>query len=246
MRRSRTCLALASAAILALLLSGCVYLRLLELKHQIAAFDRNFFVQTDDGVRIVCRNPVLLAKDVRWLGVAPEKVRKSGAAEQWQVRWVKQLPPGGHENGEFDIIIDMLFAQEKLTRLSIPERYFAVMPKSLLLDLLHSLGSARVDRSSRSVEAQLASARPDLPGIQKLLGRPSSRASKGNETVFRYRYVPATSSGFARTAAFDMAVYFDDSTGQMTRWEGQTPVGRVGFSFEPTKTAAEPAPNPRE
>jgi hypothetical protein len=219
-------------AVVALLLGGCVYLRLLELKHQIAAFDRNFTVQTDDGVRIVCEHPVLLSDDVRWIGLAPEQTKRVGQAEAWQVRWVKQLPPEVHEQGAFDIMIDLLFAEDKLTRVSIPERYFAVMKKSLLIDLLRSLGGAHVDKDRRSIEAQLASARPDLPEIAKLLGEPTSRATEANHTVLRYRYVPVTTSRLARAAVFDMTLTFDSAHGQMLRWQGHTPVGDVGFNFE--------------
>lgn len=231
MRRLRVALAVL-LCIAAFALGGCVYLRLLELKHQIASFDQNFSVQTDDGVRITCLKPVLLADDVRWIGLAPEKSKRIGTAEQWQVRWIKQLPPGVHESGEFDIVVELLFIREKLTRVSIPERYFAVMPKQLLLDLLRSLGQAKVNRSSRSIEAQLAASRPDLPGIQKLLGRPTSERVDGNQTIYKYRYVPVTPTRLARKAVFDMTVHFDNASGRMLRWEGQTPVGRIGFSFE--------------
>jgi hypothetical protein len=229
-RRTR----LAATAVLvaiSLLFGGCVYLRLLELKHQIAAFDRNFAVQTDDGVRIVCLNPVLLSEDVRWLGLTPEQVKTVGHAEQWQVRWVKQLPPGVHETGTYDIVITMMFAEDKLTRVAIPERYFAVMPKKLLVDLLRSLGGAKVDRDRRSVEAQLAGNRPDLPAIQKLLGRPSEESTVNGQSLFRYRYLPASSRGLARGAALDVAVYFDPPTGQLERWVAHTPVGTIGFNF---------------
>jgi hypothetical protein len=236
MARARQWLALLLATATALLLSGCVYLRLLEVKHQIAAFDRNFATETDNGVRIICRNPVLLADDIRWIGLAPESTKRVGSAEQWQVRWVKQLPPDIHEAGEFDIVLELLFVHDKLTRISIPERYFAFMPKALLLDLLRSLGGAQVDKRSRSIEAQLAAARPDLPGIQKLLGRPSSEITQGSETQFRYRYVPVSTTRLARSAVFDVTVHFNTTSGEMLRWEGQTPVGKVGFKFTNKET----------
>ncbi|HVU34520.1 MAG TPA: hypothetical protein VHE61_13885 [Opitutaceae bacterium] len=215
-----------------LLLAGCVYLRLIQLKHQLADFDHNFTVDTSDGVRITCQHPLLLTGDVRWLGVTPEKIRRIGHAEEWEVRWVKQLPPSVHEAGAYDIVVRFVFADDKLTRVSIPQRYFALMPKKFLLDLLRSLGGARVNKENRSVEAQLAGARPDLPGIEKLLGRPTAESSKPGQTIRRYRYVPAGSRRLARAAVFDLNVTFDDATGKMLRWEGKTPVGNIGFNFE--------------
>lgn len=213
------------------LLGGCVYLRLLELKHQIAHFDDNFRVATDDGVRIICTHPVLLDQDVRWLGLAPEQTRRIGSAEQWQVRWVKQLPVGVHEKQDYDIVIQLLFVRHKLKRVSIPQRYFAVMPKSLLVDLLRSLGSAAVNKSGRTVNARLAAAPPNLPDVEKLFGRPTDEGSQPGETWMRYRYVPATTGGLARKAVFDMTVHLDQATGRMRRWEGRTPVGTVRFNF---------------
>jgi hypothetical protein len=230
----------------AVLFTGCVYLRLLELKHQIAAFDRNFAVQTDDGVRIVCRNPVLLSGDVRWIGLTPERTRRVGSAEEWHVRWVKELPPTVHESGAFDITVELLFSQDKLTRVAIPERYFALMPKSLLLDLLRSLGGAKVDKGSRSVEAQLASSRPNLAAIEKLLGQPTERQTAAGSTLLRYRYVPVGAAGAARRAVFDMALYFQPDSGQLLRWQARTPVGNLGFNFQqqtsPATPSAPPAP----
>jgi hypothetical protein len=230
-KRSHAAAAAVIAAV-AVLLSGCVYLRLLELKHQIAAFDRNFAVSTESGVRIECRNPVLLTGDVKWIGLAPEHTKTVGVAQDWDVRWVKDLPPDVHETGAFDIVIQMRFVEDKLTRVAIPERYFAVMSKTLLIDLLRSLGGAKVDRDRRSIEAQLASSRPDLPAIGKLLGLPTDRKIEESRTILHYRYVPVATARLARAAVFDMTLRFDTSTGQLLRWGGRTPVGSVGFNFE--------------
>ncbi len=214
------------------LFASCVYLRLLALKHQIADFDRNFAVQTTDSVRITCLHPVLLSSDVRWIGLVPERVKRLGRAAQWQVRWIKQLPPGVRETGAFDIVVELTYVDDKLTRVAIPERYFALMPKDFLIDLLRSLGTGKIDRDRRSIETRLAGSRPDLPQIEKLLGRPTDQAAQGPQTSMRYRYVPV-GAGTTRAAVFDMSLYFDRASGALLRWQGRTPVGNIGFNFEP-------------
>ncbi|MBM3855124.1 MAG: hypothetical protein FJ399_18545, partial [Verrucomicrobia bacterium] len=93
----------AALALCALLLGGCVYLRLLEVKLQLAKFDRYFALRSDDGLVILCQKPVIRPDDVRWFGVKPETVRRLGHAEEWQIRWVKQLPPGVTEAQVYDI-----------------------------------------------------------------------------------------------------------------------------------------------
>ena len=81
---ARHCL-LAAVALgaLSLALGGCVYLRLLAIKRQLADFDRHFTLQQADGLRLICRDPVLLSQDFTWMGVVPESKRKLGVAEQW-------------------------------------------------------------------------------------------------------------------------------------------------------------------
>lgn len=241
MTAARECSARLRAGVIAalalactLLLSGCVYLRLLELKKQIDRFDEFFSLQTRDGLAIVCHTPVLRTSDVRWIGLRPENTRRIGQAEQWQVRWVKQLPPDVKENLEYDIVLELGFTQDKLTRVAIPERYFAVMPKQFLVGVIKSLGRGKIDKSGKRIDAtvsaaEVAAARPNLPSIDKLLGKPSEEREEGENTFVRYRYVP--SSKEARSGVFDMQLTFHTRTGELLKWQGITPVGKIGFDF---------------
>jgi len=234
-RYARLALAWGLAA-LTLLLSGCVYLRLLELKKQLNEFDQHFVLQTKDGLSLVCQDPVLRTKDVRWMGLRPEQTKKLGLAEQWQVRWVKQLPVGIAEPGTFDIIIELGFADDKLTRVKIPERYFSVLPKDFLIGVIKSVGRGKIDKSSKKIESSLsasevANARPNLPDIDKLLGRPSEETEVGPNTVVRYRYIPATSE--SKAGVFDMHLTFHTKTGELLHWHGKTPIGNIAFNFGP-------------
>jgi hypothetical protein len=230
------------ALALALLLSGCVYLRLLELKKQLGNFDRHFVLQTEDGLALLCQHPVLLNDDIRWIGLEPEHTKRLGHAEQWQVRWVKQLPPGVTEKTQFDIVVELTFANAKLTRAAIPERYFAVMPKQFLVGVIKSLGHGKIDKSARQIDAavssaDVAAARPTLPALDKLLGAPTDERVEGPITITRYRYVPATKG--SRAGVFEMILHFDTKSGELLRWQGKTPVGNIGFDFASDRKAAE-------
>ena len=217
-----------------LLLSGCVYLRLLEIKQQLGKFDQFFALQSVDGLAIICQTPVLRTNDVRWIGLKPEHTKKLGHAEQWSVRWVKQLPEGVTEKPQFDIVLELGFANDKLSRVAIPERYFAVMPKQFLIGVIKSLGRGKIDKTGKKIEAEvsadeIAAARPNLPAIDKLLGIPSEEREDGTTTIVRYRYVPATKE--ARAGVFDMHLTFDTKSGELLKWQGFTPVGKIGFDF---------------
>jgi hypothetical protein len=221
----------------AALLSGCVYLRLLELKLQLGRFDEHFTLQTTDGLALICLHPVVRSGDVRWLGIKSESIQQVGHAAQWRIRWVKQLPAGETEAVEYDIVVDLTFTDDRLTRLSIPERYFAVMPKDFLVGVVKSLGRGRVDAGGKRIEATVTAAavaatRPRLPALHRLLGRPTETKTDGPRTTVRYRYVPATKESAA--GIFDMHLTFDTATGELRRWQGFTPVGRIGFDFPAT------------
>lgn len=224
----------AGAAAVVLLSSGCVYLRLLELKRQFAQFERHFALQTDDGIRLLCQTPVLRMDDVRWIGLRPETIKQLGQAELWHVRWLKQLPAGVTEEGTFHLAIDLTFANGKLTGFAIPETYFKLLPKTFVIGVIKSLGGAKVDQSARTAEAavsaeSVALAQPKMPSIEKILGRPTESRVEGAQTIDRYRYVPATNE--SRAGVFEMTLRFDTASGELRHWHGRTPMGTIAFRF---------------
>lgn len=215
-----------------LLLGGCVYLRLLQLKRQIGTFEQHFRVEAADGLRISCLRPVLEQDDVRWLGLEPEKTWATETGEAWQVRWVKQLPPGVTEPQSVDLVADLTFTGDKLSSVAIPERYFAFMSKTFLLDLLRSLGAAKVNKSSRSLDAAPAGSQPDETSVRRMLGVPTAETVADGFRVIRYVYRPTAASRVRPAATFEMILRFDTGSGRLQHWRGKTPVGEIAFSFK--------------
>ena len=234
--RAWVLLALASCLFL---LSGCVYLRLLALKRQLAEFDTNFTLETSQGLRLGFINPLLLSDDVRWIGLTPETVKKLGASEQWRVRWVKQVPPGTAEKGNFDLEVEMMFTDDKLTRLFIPERYFSIMPKAFVIGLLRGLGGATVDKNARSADVnfspsdrELLTAQIVTTSLAMFLGQPTERRTEDARTLFRYHFTPIPAG--AKNGFFDVRFTFDTASGQLLRLDGRSPVGKIAFNFQQT------------
>jgi hypothetical protein len=218
------------------MLSGCVYLHLLQLKRQLADFDRHFTLQTDKGVRLNCLEPVLLAEDVRWLGFEPASVRTIGQADQWHLRWLKQKAADDGAEGSFEIAFDLFFADEKLTALSIPDRYFSVLPKSVVVNSIKSLGGARVDKKDRRVESQVRLALDDASQpwptratIASVLGRPTEESTEDDRLTWRYRFVSADPA--RKGKAIHLRFSFDPATEKLVQIRGQLPVGRIDLRF---------------
>ncbi|HVS52119.1 MAG TPA: hypothetical protein VHD62_07155 [Opitutaceae bacterium] len=235
-RRPRAWLVAALAPV-AFLLGGCVYLRLLELKHQLADFDRNFTIQTTNGLRLTCLHPVLLSSDVRWLGLGPSTVQKLGAAERWHLRWIKQLPPGVEEKGNFEIAFDLIFVDGKLTTFLLSESYFALMPKDFLIASIKSLGGAKVNEKDRSVESRLAApdraafTPPSRSDITGMLGVPTEEHREGDRLMLRYRCV-SDAPGLG-DREFDIRLVFDAGTDRLLQTTGRIPIGTLNLDFTP-------------
>lgn len=223
----------------ALLTSGCVYFRLLELKSQLADFDRNFALETTDGVHLVFLHPVLLGDDLRWLGADPQEIIKTGDHEHWHVRWVKQLPTGVAEETVHDLELFAEIEDHELHSLRIPERYFEFFPKSLFVNVLRSTGKARIDRESHQAEVNAAgssssgttkSRLPELSSIEGLLGAPTQKSTEpSGQLRYRYRYKAQTPNGKGK--AIEAIFFFDPQSGALRRMVGKLPKGTMNYNF---------------
>src|SRR5471032_2046119 len=158
-RRSRILVLLALGAV-SLLCGGCVYWRLLQLKLQLGDFDRNFAVDTRDGLTLTCRNPLLLDEDfVQFFHWVPDARQRSGTAEKWHFAWVKEPAADAAGEAPLEVGLDLLFSNGKLVKIIAPEKFFAAsLPKSLALAALHSLGNAKIDQEKRQANSTIGSA----------------------------------------------------------------------------------------
>lgn len=240
MRLARRCVPAFGLLACALLLSGCVYLRLLRLKWQLAEFDRNFAVQTADGLALTFKQPVLLDEDVesffRWI---PDTRQRSGDAEQWRFRWIKQ-PAAEDGEAVVEFAVELMFVDHRLVRLSAPETFFAAtMPKSLALAALRSLGSAQIDRKNRRAESTLSSTDLEMAaaeafltaqGVTAALGAPGMRRETGGLLEWRYEFRPASAQQrVGNSGAVDITFLIDPSTQRVRVMKGQTVFGTVVF-----------------
>jgi len=232
-----------------LLLGGCIYLRLLELKNQLASFDRYFETDLRDGVKLTCKQPVLLAEDMAFFKLAPESRQRAGIAEMWHFRWVKAYAVAGEAPADYAVTADFTFVDHKLTRVILPERLFAFIPKPMFLLMVRAFGHAQIDREKRTANASVhADFGPDQTpprmtgaGLTALLGAPMAKTETAAGTKWRYRYQAASPD--QRSGYIDVTFTLDPATGTVRHLEGIVFNGRINLDFtEPS--AQPPAPNP--
>jgi len=199
-RRMRRAALAAAGAAACLLLGGCIYLRLLALKHQLADFDRYFATDTHDGLKITCREPVLLDEDMAFFHLVPESKQRAGVAERWHFRWVKVNATPGEEQARFEMTADFVYVNHKLASVLLPERFFAFMPKAFFLAMVKAFGQANVDEAKRTASANVhLNLGPDaMPrrltrdDLAAMLGAPFETRETPAGLLWRYRYRAAS------------------------------------------------------
>ncbi len=166
-------------AAVVLILSGCVWSRLLDWKGQLKEFDR-YVTVVDIGPELVLqfKKPCIRPGDIGYLfgSETPSKrtERDSGGIyASWILRRDRADSIGldlalGAADGEDDTLADSL---------RIPSQVLAFIPKQRLLATVRAFGSAEIDRDKRQAAAGLtgADAQPISPGravVVAALGEP--------------------------------------------------------------------------
>lgn len=199
-RRAARRLAWLPVAGACLLLGGCIYLRLLELRSQLADFGRYFDVDLRQGVTIVCRKPVLLDEDMAFFHLAPESRHRLGNVERWQFRWVKAYQAPGEDPRNYEVSLDFMFVDHKLVRVLLPERMFMFVPKHFLLTIVKAFGHSQIDRTRRTASANVHEdfapgvipPPPSDADLTAMLGAPEAKKETAAGSVWNYRYQAAS------------------------------------------------------
>lgn len=210
-----------------LLFSGCIYLRLLELKNQLADFERYFATDLRDGVKITCRTPVFLDKDMAFFHLAPESRQRVGVAERWHFRWLKDGAAPDANPGSDEFAMDLIFVDHRLTRVILPERLFAFVPKHFFLTVVRAFGGAQIDREHRTARAWVhEDLGPDkIPPpptgseLRAQLGAPVETRETPAGLIWRYSYKPATAD--QHSGRIEATFTLNPATGHLRRMQAR-------------------------
>ncbi len=220
-------------------LGGCVYLRLLQLKNQLADFDRHFAIDDGAGLKLSFKSPVLLDDDMSFLGMKTSARQRSGAAERWTVRWVK-TPAADDPRGEtFQQSLDFVFVHGKMTTVLVPERFFVFFPKNILVAGLRAMGRVRVDREKRSATTEVQDG--DLQGetpvlsieaLRQTIGGPNEIAGDTASPEWRYLFEPGAEC--AGSGGIELTFTVDPAAQVVRRVRGRLIFGTFDFVYPVT------------
>ncbi|MBI4397222.1 MAG: hypothetical protein HY548_09015 [Elusimicrobia bacterium] len=178
-----------------LVLSGCVYLRLLELKSQIKSFDKNFTVSGHPELIIQFHNPILFTKDMRFLiGADPLSKKTLGNEKIWHYEFkiVRHSPP--EKTPMEDLNLTLYFAKGKLSRFTVPETFLLLFSREVMTETMRLAGNSEVLETKRLVRAHMRlspEADAKLPSREKtlsLMGKPLAVQQQEDLQTYIYRY----------------------------------------------------------
>lgn len=191
---SRAGIAAAAVAVL-VFLSGCVYLRLLDIKRQLVDFDKNFLIGGRAELVVEFLQPALYQRDARFLIGAPplgETLTEEGTLDHFEFflhRSSASTPP------PFDrLSLDLAYRDKKLVKIIVPENFLMLFSRNVLVETLKQAKDAAVYEMKRLARAKIIlspEVEAELPSRSRtefLLGSPTETISVGEDETWIYRF----------------------------------------------------------
>lgn len=216
-------------ACLALLLSGCVYLRLLETKNQIADFDNNFHVDASRHFTLHFHKPTLLSEDFTYLsGIEPSTHSPLATGKRNDYVFRKIDANGDIVNTPAgELVFELTFDnQDRLTSWDFSPVFLAMAPAAFLEASLRSIGNAAIDQSKHRVSADsssLAKIVAELPprsNIVAALGPPLEITDHPDGLRYLYKFRldgRAVDEGHEKNRYAEAKLYFDKQTDRLLK-----------------------------
>ena len=217
--------------------TGCVYLRLLQVKRQLNDFHNNFNLSDDGGLTLIFKNPVLLEKDIVWLMKnKPLDAERSENGELWRYILEKHYAAANREEDNFDIPISMYFQNEKLVEITFPERFLKDLSIPLLKKMLSSMGKAAIDKVNRQLESSFegsnASEIPKKKYVLNVLGIPYENKTIEGVTDFNYLYTLKNTGNNSKDKEFEFKINFSFENTQDRLEKAEFNLNGLGFSLK--------------
>jgi uncharacterized protein YndB with AHSA1/START domain len=216
------------AGLLLLTVSGCVYLRLLNIKNQLADFDTHFKIELKDGLTVHHLSPVLYNKDVLYLTkVIPSRVVEKEEGYTWTFEFEKLNQDNVTVETGKEIRFDMAFNRgNRINTFVFHEMFLQIVPPEFIEYSLRALGNAHVDKRERKVDADTSVwsgkmlEAPVVVAIRENLGVPISEVKDETALTLTYRYrliVPEDTKVKEGNRFADVILIFEPESGKLNR-----------------------------
>lgn len=216
-----------------LLVAGCVWFRLLEIKNQFSDFDENVVIEVKDQHFILnFKNPVLLSDDFVYLSkLRPSRVETVG---QGGYRWYLDFhidPIKDPEQKTKLVTFVMTYnAKDRLASFDFSPLFVQMAPIAFLEASIRSLGFGKIDQDKRQLKVdpedlpKIVSAPPKAMDIIRVMGPPQAEEQESGVRVLVYQFkaesLPIDSAYEERRMA-EARLYFDAKKDEMLGIKGR-------------------------
>lgn len=209
-----------------MLLGGCVYVRLVRIKHQLAEVEKTVTLGNRDGLTLSFGEPVLLPEDILYIARrGPSQAGNRDDPVRWVYRFSKQGRKTVRSSGRFDVPVELFFTGGRLSGGRLPERFGRFLDVRFVQETLRAIGRARVEIKPRTVCARIPVERseagpvflPSKQAVIDLFGRPYQRVDRTDalKLVYRYTLDPAYGAPRRGTSRAEVSFTFLRGSGRL-------------------------------
>ena len=213
-------------------LTGCVWLRLLEVKHQLADFDDHVRVQVADRHFILnLLHPVLLSEDFVYLTkLHPSRVTSSPEGYRWFVDF-RIDPAASKEQAGKTIVFAMTFTPDhRLAAFDFSPLFLEMAPAAFLEASIRSLGVGKVDQGKNQLKVdaedlpKLSARLPSRQAILAVMGPPAEQFPQDDLKGLLYRFkadAAPVEPKYEKRRIAEVKLFFDPHSDELVRLAGR-------------------------
>jgi len=218
--------------VLAVGLAGCVWLRLLEIKSQLADFDEHIRTQVADKHFIVnLLHPVLTSKDIVYLmKLNPSRTEALPKVSRWFLDFHAD-PAASPEQAAKTITFAMTFTpDQKLAAFDFSPLFLEMAPVAFLEASIRSLGQGKVDQGKKQLKVdpedlpKINAKLPSRKDIVAVLGPPVEQLADKDLQVLIYRFkadAKPTEPEHEKRRYAEAKLFFDPANDELVRLAGR-------------------------
>lgn len=213
-------------------LAGCVWLRLLEIKNQLADFDEHVRVQVADRHFIVnLLHPVLTSEDFAYLTkLNPSRTETLPQGYRWFLDFSMD-PAASKAQAAKTVTFAMTFTPEhKLSAFDFSPLFLEMAPAVFLEASIRSLGLGKVDQGKRQMKVdpedlpKLTAKLPSRKDILAVLGPPTDSFPHEGLLVLQYKFKAETKPvepEYEKRRQAEAKLFFDPAKDELVRLAGR-------------------------
>ncbi len=233
-------LVLLAALLVCMTFGGCVYLRLLEVKNQLAKFDRYFSVEVKESFTLRMKDPLLYDSDILYVSALdPSYIehKETDFSFVYQFVKVENSPTPGNQ----DLIFTLNFNKNKrLNAIVFSPVILEIVPADFLELSIRAVGHGKIDKAKRQLKGDVERVSqdglviPTYDNMRAVLGKPYEEAERhdGLHMIYRYELITDTTGKKAedrKKAIIDM--HFDPESKKLIQVAGNFAGMKISINY---------------